>query len=142
MKVDVGDRCEESTVGELRVEEPQLLAGAGGAVECALRVAQTLHLYFHGGEGGKHLLHALALLLLHHTVRLSLVALHPPALASLLLLPLPALPLQSSTVHQMVIPPPASQLLRQRRNPRRRQTLGWNSRGGGALKTCINRCLH
>lgn len=113
---------EGSTVRELWVEEPQLLAGAGRAVVCAVWVAQTLHLHFHGGEGGKHLLHALALLLLHHTVRPSLVPLHPAALGSLLLLPL-----QGRSVHQVVIPPPASQL-RQRRHSRRRQTLRWDGR--------------
>jgi len=97
------------TVGELRVEQPQLLAGAGGAVERPLRVPQTIHLYFHRGERRKHLLHALALLLLlllRQTALLRLIPLHPVLAASahrlLLLL------LEGGAVHRGVGSPPPS----------------------------------
>lgn len=91
----------EHAIGELWVEEPQLLAGAGRAVVRPQRVPQAFHFDFHGGEGRKHLLHSLALPLRHPSM-FSLVPLHPLIPALLLL--------KGSPIHHAVAPSPVPQL--------------------------------
>lgn len=63
VRFSISDLKSMPTVGEVRVAELQVLAGAGGVALCSQRVLHLLDLQLEGVEGSEDLLHAVVVVL-------------------------------------------------------------------------------